>query len=303
MLAALFMEARVVITVLLLSSIHFSTFVDGLETEEQQPIMLSSFEIDYTCPDPQNESCSVQPTTHLIEYFSADWCRPCVDVDRNLSKIDAPSTKILLHQASNFDENYTSASFAYFEGDYRLLYFPSVVYNGQYLFTGSRQAMDLEAHINSTSLSPPSFTGIFDGSHLMFNGTENEYWEIWYSEPETKNRSGVEFNVVQSVAYVHQNAPMLNLSESFELHEQGSIQVNVWTYGQRGTFIPGSNATLSGFDFFFESDDSDKQSSHDGNKNLPIFVGGILFLLLYPALVSHYRMMRNSTKHVRHEEQ
>ncbi len=303
MLPALFMEARVFLAVFLLSTLQFSTPVHGVQSSEQQPTMQSSFEIDYSCPELQNESCSVHPTLHLIEYFSADWCIPCADVDEILSEIESPNTKIILHQASNFDEDYTSASFGHFEGEYRLLYFPSVVYNGMYLFTGSRQALDIEAQLNSTSLPPFSFADIFDGRQLVFNGSDNEYWEIWYTEPMIKNRSDVEFNVVQSVAYLNEEEPRLNISEVFALDEQGSIQVNVWTYGQRGKFLAGSNATLSGFDFLDESFEPDQQSSHQGDQNLPLYVGGILFLLLYPALVSHYRMMRKSTPKGRDEEQ
>jgi len=303
MLPALFMEARVFLAVFLLSTLQFSTPVHGVQSSEQQPTMQSSFEIDYSCPELQNESCSVHPTLHLIEYFSADWCIPCADVDEILSEIELPNTKIILHQASNFDEDYTSASFGHFEGEYRLLYFPSVVYNGMYLFTGSRQALDIEAQLNSTSLPPFSFADIFDGRQLVFNGSDNEYWEIWYTEPMIKNRSDVEFNVVQSVAYLNEEEPRLNISEVFALDEQGSIQVNVWTYGQRGKFLAGSNATLSGFDFLDESFEPDQQSSHQGDQNLPLYVGGILFLLLYPALVSHYRMMRKSTPKGRDEEQ
>ncbi|MDA0715175.1 MAG: hypothetical protein O2866_05900 [archaeon] len=297
------MEARVFLAVFLLSTLQFSTPVHGVQSSEQQPTMQSSFEIDYSCPELQNESCSVHPTLHLIEYFSADWCIPCADVDEILSEIELPNTKIILHQASNFDEDYTSASFGHFEGEYRLLYFPSVVYNGMYLFTGSRQALDIEAQLNSTSLPPFSFADIFDGRQLVFNGSDNEYWEIWYTEPMIKNRSDVEFNVVQSVAYLNEEEPRLNISEVFALDEQGSIQVNVWTYGQRGKFLAGSNATLSGFDFLDESFEPDQQSSHQGDQNLPLYVGGILFLLLYPALVSHYRMMRKSTPKGRDEEQ
>jgi len=273
---------------LLLSSFSFH----GVAHEEYQATMISSIEVDIACLVDENDSCSIDSKNHMIEYFSADWCTPCTDVDGVLSSLVENDTNIVLHQSSNFDENYTSASFIHFEGEYRLLYFPSVVYNGEYLFTGNRQVLDLEALTNTTSLEPMDTEDILVNSTLFFTGSSLEYWEVWYTIPVLKERSGVTFDVVESVAYVSSESPQLDVNETFDLRHGGKLFINSWTNGERSQFLQGSNATASGFDFLSTPGDQGQKYSTTTQTNLPYIVGGLLFLLLYPALVSHYNLMR-----------
>ncbi len=288
----MFMHVRVFMVLgclcLLLTSFSFH----GLANDENQATMVSSIEVNIACLVDGNDSCSIDSKNHMIEYFSADWCIPCTDVDVVLATLVENDTSIILHQSSNFDDNYTSASFIHFEGDYRLLYFPSVVYNGEYLFTGNRQVLDLEALTNTTSLQSMDTDNIFVNSTLFFTGSSSEYWEIWYTIPVVKERSGITFDLVQSVAYVSSETPRLDVNETFDIQHGGKLFINSWTYGERSQFSQGSNATASGFEFLNTPEDQEQKHSTSSQTNLPYIVGGVLFLLPYPALVSHYNLMR-----------
>lgn len=295
---AMFMRVRVFLILGCLYLLHTSFSFHGLANEENQATMISSIEVDIACLVDGSESCSTDSKNHMIEYFSADWCIPCTDVDAVLSTLVKNDTNIVLHQSSNFDDNYTSASFIHFEGDYRLLYFPSVVYNGEYLFTGNRQVLDLEALTNTTSLQSMDTDNIFVNSTLFFTGSSMEYWEIWYTIPVVKERSGVTFDLVQSVAYVSSENPQLDVNKTFDIQQGGKLFINSWTYGERSQFSQGSNATASGFYFLNTPGDQEQIQSTSSQTNLPYIVGGVLFLLLYPALVSHYNLMRKTSTRV-----
>jgi hypothetical protein len=290
-----FMHVRVFMVLGCICLLHTSISFHGLANEENQATMTSSIEVDIACLVDENESCSSDSKNHMIEYFSADWCIPCTDVDAVLSTLMENDTNIVLHQSSNFDENYTSASFAHFEGEYRLLYFPSVVYNGEFLFTGNRQVLDLEALTNTTSLQSIDTDDVLVNTTLFFTGSSLEYWEIWYTIPVVKERSGVTFDLVQSVAYISSDTPQLDVNETFDIQQGGKLFINSWTYGERGQFIQGSNASASGFDFLRTPEDQQQKDSTSTQTNLPYIVGGVLFLLLYPALVSHYNLMRKQS--------
>ncbi len=288
----MFMHVRVFMVLGCLCLLHTSVSFHGLANEEPQATMVSSIQVDIACLVDENDSCTTDSKSHMIEYFSADWCDPCTDVDVVLSTLVENDTNIILHQSSNFDDDYTSASFIHFEGEYRLLYFPSVVYNGEYLFTGNRQVLDLEALTNTTSLQSMDTDEILVNSTLFFTGSSSEYWEVWYTIPVMKERSGVTFDRVEYVAYVTSETPHLDVNETFDLSHGGKLFINSWTYGERSQFLQGSNATASGFDFLNTPGDQDLKHSTSTQTNLPYIVGGVLFLLLYPALVSHYNLMR-----------
>ena len=58
----------------------------------------------------KNETCDAHRPVHLIEYFSADWCEPCVEVGEALNGMANNQTIVLQHHPSPQDSTFFSDS-------------------------------------------------------------------------------------------------------------------------------------------------------------------------------------------------
>ena len=123
---------------------------NGDHVFEHQAELRSALTVDVDCLFLDNLTCEFEQAQHTLDYFSADWCGPCVDVDYTLSELNQENLSVLLHPVSFEDETYSYDSILLFEETYRLLIIPSVIVNGETLYTGSRQTDDLSVGINAT---------------------------------------------------------------------------------------------------------------------------------------------------------
>ena len=131
-------------------------------------------------------TCELVKPSHFVEYFSADWCEPCEQVSAQLRNQSENDTFILQHHASPIDYTFLSSSKLRFDEVFRLLFIPSVVVDGQYLVTGTRQAMDLPELLKNSS---KNWTGLeslsLDNGELSWNASLAGQIRIWYVEPTT----------------------------------------------------------------------------------------------------------------------
>ena len=110
------------------------------EADNGSGALLDAAVLDASC---LSNTCEGYRPDHLIEYFSADWCEPCEQVSEQLRNLTNPHHVVLQHHPSPEDSTFLSASKLRNDADYRLLFLPSLVIDGEHLLTGTRQAMDM----------------------------------------------------------------------------------------------------------------------------------------------------------------
>ena len=128
------------VMILLLLSVGVATG-EQAETSSDEGQLLDVRVFSQECLN--NASCEPTKPPHIVEYFSADWCEPCVQVGDQLSNLSSEEAIVLQHHSSSQDATFLSASKLKYDHEFRLLFYPSIVVDGQNLLTGSRQALDL----------------------------------------------------------------------------------------------------------------------------------------------------------------
>lgn len=238
-----------------------------------------------------NESCEAHRPAHLIEYFSADWCEPCQQVSDQLRVYSDPSVVVLQHHPSPQDTTFLSDSKLRNDVDYRLMFYPSLVVDGSYLLTGTRQAMDLNLTLEnqSNNWSGLEQVRLVNGT-LQWNASINGTLAAWLVAPVPHETTG---ELHPSVAYRRLSASadagelMLsadswvnNTSVVVLLEREGVRALNVASLAPTGSLDPNDGG----------QDLPERQRENRGT--LPLLVGLALVLALLPAVVSHVRLLR-----------
>ena len=153
--------------------------------ETSQPIQGQLLDVRYLSYECLTSStCEPTQPDHLIEYFSADWCEPCLQVSDQLNNLSENGSVMLQHHPSTFDETFLSDSKLRFDVEYRLLFYPSIVVDGSFLLTGSRQALDLNATMANSSTNWSGLDSIeYVNETLSWNISNDEIVRIWQLEP------------------------------------------------------------------------------------------------------------------------
>ena len=251
----------------------------------------------------ENETCHAQRPVHLIEYFSADWCEPCVEVGEALNGIASNQTVVLQHHPSPQDITFFSDSKQRNDDDYRLLFLPSIVLDGTHLLTGTRQAMDLVSTMENNS---NQWHGLADvrltNNTLHWNASTDGTVVVWAVAPTPHEASG---KIHPSVAHTRLSANAssgemavnatgfpANTSLIILLEEEGVRSLTVASLAPTGSMDLNDNTPGETTDSLGESE-----------AYLPVLVGLFLALMLLPAFVSHRRLMKaNQTESSREIE-
>ena len=239
----------------------------------------------------ENTSCEPTQPPHLIEYFSADWCEPCVQVGEQLSNLSSDEAVVLQHHASPQDATYLPDSKLKYDHDFRLLFYPSIVVNGQHLLTGSRQALDLPTVMENET---PTWSGLeslrVENSTLIWNASSTGTVSVWMLAPTAHQTSG---KIHPAVAYEHitVNATegSLGLNEE-EIRENSSFVVLLEQPGRRSLTV----ASLAPTGLVDISDGQEVASTPIGtmfDRDFAMVVGMVLVLSLAPAFVIHRELM------------
>ena len=239
----------------------------------------------------ENGSCEPTQPSHLIEYFSADWCEPCRQVSDQLRVYSDPSVVILQHHPSPQDATFLSDSKLRNDVDYRLMFYPSLVVDGTHLLTGTRQAMDLNLTLENQTYE---WSGLDDvqlvNGTLRWNTSINGTLAAWLVAPAPHETTG---ELHPSVAYRRHSAPtdagelmlnaepwMDNTSVVILLEREGVRALNVASLAPTGSVDPNDGG----------EDLPERQRENEAT--LPLLVGLALVLALLPAMVSHVRLLR-----------
>tara|TARA_S200000501_G_scaffold120529_1_gene113347 strand:+ start:1879 stop:2883 length:1005 start_codon:yes stop_codon:yes gene_type:complete len=286
----------VIISLVLLISLPIENIVAEESSHQEKVTLLDVHVLDSSCLN--EESCFSWQPSNLIEYFGADWCEPCLEIEQEINQIDFNESVIIHHHPSTSDSTFLQYSKLKFDNQYRLLFIPSIVINGNGLLTGTSQGLEINQAINDIN---SSFNGIQDielnNGTLYWNASAGYNLNLWMLE-ETPH----EFE-----NYSHQN-----LATSFLSFDSGNKSANLssWTENWNGRIVfmledagitnltSASSQPLGNFDFNQEQDVDDEKSVREELKpsTLALMVGIILFLLLLPALIMFQGLRKQGKK-------
>lgn len=238
-----------------------------------------------------NSSCVLHQPTHLLEYFSADWCEPCEQVSQQVNVLNETEAFVIQHHPSNQDLSFLSESKLRFDQEYRLLFYPSLVVDGTHLLTGTRQAMDLNFTLeNSTAnWSGLELMSVENGT-LDWNASAGNVLRIWYIEPtphESENR--IHPHLARTAWEFNSSVSSYNMSQ-FETVENGSFAVMLERPGVRDLTVSSDAPTGR-----VEVDGPNNDLGSEEQRRNPAWLAGVtaggLAIMLFPALFMHRRLM------------
>jgi hypothetical protein len=266
----------------------------GLQDENLVDESGSLLDVRIFSADCLNEtSCEIYQPIHLLEYFSADWCEPCEQVSQQVNALNQTDAFVIQHHPSNQDLTFLAESKLRFDQEFRLLFYPSLVVDGDHLLTGTRQAMDLSSTLNN---STPNSSGLesmlVQNGTVSWNASEGHVIRIWYIEPtphSSENR--VHPHLARASWELNSSISSYNLTQ-FETARNGSFAVMLERPGIR-TLTVSSDAPTGRV----EVDGQESDLSSEDQRWNPAWLaaataGGLLFLLL-PALFMHRSLMKN----------
>ena len=280
-------------TVMMLALLPVGAEPADTEADNGSGALLDAAVLDANCLE--NGTCEGHRPDHLIEYFSADWCEPCEQVSEQLRNMTNPHHVILQHHPSPEDSTFLSASKLRNDADYRLLFLPSLVIDGEHLLTGTRQAMDMNETLDAQG---PAWGGLqqveFSNETLRWNASVNGTVAVWLTAPVPHETSGI---IHPSVAYRHHavdaQAGELALNSS-QFAENTTLVVLLEREGVR-TLNVASLAPTGQVDLNTEPEIAQPQALNN-DALLPVLVTLLLMLALAPAIVSHIRLLRRRSE-------
>ena len=242
-----------------------------------------------------NETCIASSTTHLIEYFSADWCEPCDLVSAELNALNRTDVTVLQHHPSPLDLHFLSDSKFRFETTYGFWGVPDLVLNGEGLLTGPSQSQELGLVLDNFSREWSGFTSIsLNNGTLSWASDDGDEVHVWITE------NGVhEINNQDQINVVHHH--MAIGSENQTLDISSFINENttniVVTLESPGRFELRSASTLSSQGYSLidgESDQNSLEITKQGREyDMAIAVFGLSMAAFIPALIMYVRIVRN----------
>jgi len=287
-----FREALVCILILLVL-IPTSTG-HGTESDDEAASIHDVKTFDIQCAL-TNETCIASSTTHLIEYFSADWCEPCDLVSAELNALNRTDVTVLQHHPSPLDLHFLSDSKFRFETTYGFWGVPDLVLNGEGLLTGPSQSQELGLVLDNFSREWSGFTSIsLNNGTLSWASDDGDEVHVWITE-----NGAHEINNQDQINVVHHH--MAIGSENQTLDISNFINENttniVVTLESPGRFELRSASTLSSQGYSLideESDQNGLEITKQGREyDMAIAVFGLSMAAFIPALIMYVRIVRN----------
>ena len=255
------------------------------ETNDDQGGLLDVRVFSLSCLE--NRSCEVTKPDHLIEYFSADWCEPCVQVGEQLEGLSSEKTVVLQHHSSPQDATFLSDSKLKYDQEFRLLFYPSIVVNGDHLLTGSRQALDLPSVMENAT---PVWSGLesfaVENRSLNWDASVDGTVAVWMLAPTPHQESG---KIHAAVAYERLAVDASEGSLALDvdnLRENTSFVVLLEQPGRR-TLTVASLAPTGPMDVSEGGETLTAPGASLFDRELATVVGLVLVLSLAPAFVIH----------------
>ena len=241
-----------------------------------------------------NQTCIASSTTHLIEYFSADWCEPCNLVSAELDDLNRTDVTILQHHPSPDDLHFLSDSKFRFESTYGFWGVPDLVLNGEGLLTGPSQSQELDRVLDNFSREWSGFTSIsLNNGTLSWISDDGDEVHVWITE-----NSVHEFNNQDQPNVVNHHIAVSNDNQTLDLSKliNNNTTNIVVTLESPGSFELRSASTLSSQGYALIDEDANDIPEENKNKgreyDIAIAVFGLSMAALIPALIMYARTVR-----------
>ena len=265
----------------------------GSDNDEQTASIhdVKTFDVQCTLT---NQTCIASSTTHLIEYFSADWCEPCNLVSAELDGLNRTDVTILQHHPSPADLHFLSDSKFRFESTYGFWGVPDLVLNGEGLLTGPSQSQELGLVLDNFSREWSGFTSIsLTNGTLSWVSDDGDEVHVWITE-----NSVHEFNNQDQPRVVNHHIAVSNDNQTLDLSKfiNNNTTNIVVTLESPGQFELRSASTLSsqGYALIDENtNEIDEEYQNKGREyDMAIAVFGLSMAALVPALIMYARTVR-----------
>ena len=278
---------RKVCAILLVLTFLLPVYVSGHGDEShEEGNIVDVLVLDLNCEG--NQTCVNRPS-NFVEYFGADWCTNCPQVEALLEEVDYNETLILSHRPSYLDAFWLNDSRYRFLETYRLYGYPSVILDGHYLFAGPTQTQDLSNKISSYNSNYSAVTNIelVNNSVLISGDLEGLQIDIWTVNSSTQ---------ITNMAVNHTNYTETNVVDT-------NGDKLVITVSQPGyiSIVPGSNLPANDYnpDIGLENL-SENKSQIKGSTIVVITI--LLLMISLPSLIQLLRLMRNNEQNSVEEE-
>ena len=171
----------------------------GIEGMHSQGYIVDVIVVDLECDE--NQTCVSRPS-NIVEYFGADWCTECPEVEEQLHESSNNDTVIISHRPSTTDDFWLQESRDRFLGVYGLWGYPTLAIDGHYILAGPTQSRELGTLLSE---SYSNYTGVTNVS--LNNGTleiEGNFSalivDIWtvYSNDNLTNIASAHSNISES---------------------------------------------------------------------------------------------------------
>ena len=210
-----------------------------------------------------------------------------MEVEQEISNIDSNRSVIIQHHPSTSDNTFFSQSKMKFENQYRLLFIPSLVINGESLLTGSSQALEISQVLQQQNRTYSGISDInYQNGTLFWNASEGYNLNIWMLEDtmhEFENYSHP--NLATSLLSFHSGNKSANISEWLEdwdgrlvfmLEDVGSAELTSASTQPTGNFNFNQEE--------YKQNDTEEDATLNP-KILAIVTGLIMFTILLPGLI------------------
>ena len=150
----------------------------GIEGAHSEGYIADVIVIDLECEE--NQTCVSRPS-NIVEYFGADWCEECPEVEAQLRNTSNESAIILSHRPSSSDDYWLQASKDRFLEVYGLWGYPTLAIDGHYILAGPTQSRELNSLLSESESNYSGISNVsLEGQNISIEGDlVNLTIDIW----------------------------------------------------------------------------------------------------------------------------
>ena len=250
----------------------------GLEGAHSEGYIVDVIVVDLECDE--NQTCVSRPN-NVVEYFGADWCTECPEVEEELNKSSRNDSVIISHRPSTSDDFWLQESRNRFLEVYGLWGYPTLAIDGHYILAGPTQSRELGTLLSESNSNYSGVTNVSLNNNTLeiegnFSGLNIDVWTVYSNDSLT------------NIAAAHSN-----LSESNNVSIDGEKLVIIISNPGYIALISGS--TLPANDYIPDGGLDDIGKDGDSVQGSTIIIITILLLIIsMPATLQLIQIIRNN---------
>ena len=241
--------------------------------------------VDLQCEE--NQTC-VSRASNIVEYFGADWCTECPDVEQTLKQAPNQSEIIISHRPSSTDDFWLNESRNRFLDVYGLWGYPTIALDGHYILAGPTQSKQLNSLLSESDSNYSGVTNVtLDGNNITLLGNfTNKSIDIW-TVSSTENLTNMAINHT-------------NYSETNIVDTNGEKLIIVVSHPGYIALISGSDSPVNNY-----NPDGGLFATEDNDVNVAgstiIIITILLLMISLPATIQLVQLMREKPVYTEEE--